>query len=122
MQAVGSLGECSGGIAPAYKNRRQHIAFGCHGGLHREYGRQGLDIADDLARCAARLHHRVGQHQPYHLANMLDFILRKHRLVLAEAGEQPVARNVAGKNHGAYAWHGKRCRAVNAQQPAVRHA
>ena len=68
------------------------------------------------------MHHRAGDHQADDLADVLDGVDGKHRLVVHKGGQQRVARNVARQDHVTYTGHGQRGAGIDAQQPAVCHA
>ncbi len=107
-------------ITAPHVDRRQHKALGAYGFLHRQDGRQGLDLELHFAGGMAGLHHRFGKHHADHLADELHRVQGKHRLVAGKGGQHRVAGNVLRQHHVHHAGHGARCRAVYAQQLSVR--
>ena len=120
-QRVLGAGHGGAGIAPAYKNGWQYIAFGLQGLLHRQDGGQGFDVKAHLARRSPGLHHRFGNDQTDDLADVLHRVHGKHRLIAGKGGQHGVAGNVFGQHHVHHAWHGQRVSRIHTAQAAVRH-
>ncbi len=112
----------AGRIAALDENRRQHIALRGQGVVHAEDGRQRLYVANHLACGPARLHDGVCHHHAYHLADVLDRMLRKNRFVVRKGSQHGVTGNVAGQDHIPHPRHGQCRAAVDAQQTAVCNA
>ena len=63
----------------------------------------------------------VGHHQTQHLADVLDLLGGKHRLVMHKGGQQFVARNIVPRHHGTHTWRGQDRAQVQGQDAATGH-